>query len=447
MLGRARMLAAAAVAASVGLGCVGLTALPAGAAAKEDLTETRGVKLPGFYSAPVPTMPTANGALIRKEVLPLALNLPGINKAAPATATRLMYKSTDSNGKPVAVTGAYLEPDKKWVGPGPRPLVVLAPGTIGQGDQCSASYGLENPISFGGGGSASVGYEMIAMYRLLDKGVAVAVTDYMGMGTPNRLHTYVNRVDQGHAVLDVARVVRSLPENGLTAKSEVGLYGYSQGGGAVASAAELAADYAPEVPLKATYAGAPPADLSVVMKSIDGSELAGALGWSVNGFMQSDPALKPIIDKYTSPAGKKVLKDLTTMCVGDALLNFVNQKSSTWTTNKETVAEIAESEPVVKAFLAKQLIGRIKPTGVVRVVTGVNDNLVAHGQARTMAVSWCKLGGDVQYIPFKFDKTPSPLLNHFGPLLMDQGPAVDWLSAELAKPTTKSNCGTIESQP
>ncbi|MEU9455034.1 hypothetical protein AB0D85_40755, partial [Streptomyces sp. NPDC048277] len=31
----------------------------------------------------------------------------------------------DSNGQPVAVTGAYIEPTAAWQGDGPRPLVAL----------------------------------------------------------------------------------------------------------------------------------------------------------------------------------------------------------------------------------------------------------------------------------------------------------------------------------
>ena len=39
--------------------------------------------------------------------------------------------------------------------------------------------------------------------------VAVVVTDYIGLGTPGRPHTYMNRDDQAHAMLDAARVAAS----------------------------------------------------------------------------------------------------------------------------------------------------------------------------------------------------------------------------------------------
>jgi len=410
---------------------------------------SRGVTIPDFYTPPS-TLPSANGSLIRSEPLPLALSLPGIDSTLPGTATRIMYKSTDSNGNPVAVTGAYIDPALPWAGLGPRPLVVLAPGTMGQGDQCSTSLALQRGLIIGSADNQttiSIGYEVLAMYRLLAKGIAVVETDYVGLGTTDRLHTYVNRVDEGHAVLDAARAAKALPDTSIIAKSAVGLYGYSQGGGAVASAAELQASYAPDVRLKATYSGAPPADLAAVTAAIDGSELVGALAWAVNGFVQSEPELAPLLDNYLSDSGKAALKNLSTMCVGDAILGYLDQHSSAWTKTGQSLSDIIQSEPGLKAYLGQQLIGTKKPTGVVRVATGVSDNLVPHAQARTMAADWCKLGGAVVYAPVSLPDVGSPLLNHFGPLLTDQGTAVDWLGLRLAGVPAISTCAILPIQP
>ncbi|MFC4066586.1 lipase family protein [Actinoplanes subglobosus] len=415
------------------------TAIPAQAAT------SRGVTIPDFYTPPA-ALPAADGTLIRTEPLPLALSLPGISGTLPGRATRIMYKTTDSTGAPAAVTGAYLEPAASWKGKGARPLVVLAPGTMGQGDQCSTSLALQRGLILGvddGQTTVSIGYEVLAIYRLLAKGIAVVQTDYPGLGTTDRVHTYVNRVDSGHAVLDAARAARALPGTSITATSVVGLYGYSQGGGAVASAAELQATYAPDVKVTATYAGAPPADLAAVTEGIDGSELLGALGWSVNGFAQAEPGLQPLLDRYLSDSGRAALKDLSTMCVGDAIFGYAGRRSTAWTTNGKSLTDIIKAEPLLRTYIGKQLIGTRKPAGVVRVATGVFDDLVPHGQARTMAAAWCRLGGSVVYAPVTLPWTVSPLLNHFGPLLTDQGTAVDWLSDRLAGSTARSNCSVI----
>ncbi len=437
----ARILAAAVTAAA----CLGATAVPAAASTDTDAVISRGVTIPTFYSPPA-TLPAADGALVRSEPLPLALTLPGVDGPLPGTATRLMYKSTDSNGRPVAVTGAYIEPTAAWKGGTTRPLVAVAPGTMGQGDQCAASLGLEHPLRLNGQ-TLSVGYENLAVYRLLARGIAVVVTDYAGLGATDRLHTYVNRVDEAHAVLDAVRAARALRGTSVTADSPVALFGYSQGGGATAAAAELQATYAPDVTLSGTYSGAPPADLAEVTKAIDGSDLAGALGWSVNGFLQSDPALRPIADAHLNAKGRAALTDLSTMCVGDALFAYNSARSSAWTTDGRPLGDIIAAEPALRAFLDDQRIGTMRPAGPVRLATGTSDNLVPHAQSRQLAVDWCGKGADVTYKPVVLPDVGRSLLNHFAPLLTDQGQAISWLTDRLTGKPAPSNCSTLPSQP
>jgi hypothetical protein len=244
-------------------------------------------------------------------------------------------------------------------------------------------------------------------------------------------------------VLDAVRAARSLDGTSLTPASRVGLFGYSQGGGATASAAELQPSYAPEITLSGTYAGAPPADLVEVTKAIDGSELAGALGWSVNGFLESDPALKPIADAHLNAAGHAALKDLSTMCVGDAIFGYGGRHSTSWTTDGRTISDIIQSEPALTDFLDKQRIGTMKPASPVRLATGISDNLVPHAQARRLAVDWCAKGADITYKPVPELDLGSALINHFTPLLTDQGDAISWLTDRFdAKPAT-SNCAAL----
>ncbi|MEG3631450.1 lipase family protein [Streptomyces poriticola] len=424
---------------------VGAQAVPAAASDGTATEVSRGVEIPAFYTPPA-TLPAADGALVRTEPLRLALSLPGLDGPLPGRATRLMYKSTDANGGPVAVTGAYLEPAARWRGDGPRPLVAVAPGTMGQGDQCAASLGLERPLLFNGK-TVSVGYEDLVIHRLLARGIAVVVTDYAGLGTTDRLHTYVNRVDGAHAVLDAVRAARALEQASVTDASPVGLFGYSQGGGATAAAAELQPSYAPDVRLAGTYAGAPPADLTEVTKAIDGSDLAGALGWSLNGFLQTDPALRPVADRYLNQAGREALQDLSTMCVADALFSYRSTRSTDWTTTGQSVTEIIRSEPALQSFLDRQRIGDRKPASPVRVATGVADDLVPHAQSRRLAVDWCRKGARVTYDAVLVPSVGNGLLNHFAPLLADQGEALDWLTDRLTGKRAGSNCWTMPFQP
>ncbi|WP_436845920.1 lipase family protein [Streptomyces chartreusis] len=436
---------AATALATVACVCAGATTADATASADEPVV-SRGVDIPAFYTPPT-QLPAANGALIRQEPLPLGLSLPGLDgRPLPGTATRLMYKSTDSDGQAVAVTGAYIEPSAKWAGDGPRPLVAVASGTMGQGDQCAPSFALQHPLTVSGQ-TLSIAYDNLAIYRLLATGAAVVVTDYVGLGATDRLHTYVNRLDEGHAVLDAVRAARALPGTSLTPGSRVGLYGYSEGGGATASAAELQPTYAPDVPLAGTYAGAPPADLTATMKGIDGSALAAALGWAINGFVQAYPGMRDVAEANLNDVGRKALADTSTMCVGDAMLRYGFTRSSAWTTSGKSVAEIIAAEPSAQAILDAQRIGTLKPNGPVRVATGIQDDIVPHAQARQLAVDWCRKGGNVTYqavdLPDLGDKL---LTNHLAPLITDQQAAISWLTDRLQGKPTTSNCWTMPFQ-
>src|SRR5690606_31699637 len=125
------------------LGGAVLAAQGVSASSAEGDRVVRGITIPAFYTPPT-DLPAADGALIRSEPMRIGLSLPGLDgKTLPGTATRVMFKSTDMNGEPVAVTGAYIEPAAKWKGKGDRPLVVQAAGTMGQGDQCAPSLAVE----------------------------------------------------------------------------------------------------------------------------------------------------------------------------------------------------------------------------------------------------------------------------------------------------------------
>jgi hypothetical protein len=255
---RRRRLAALLAAVLIALTGLGLPAGPATPAAAQQ----------SFYTPPSPLPAGANGNVIRSERI----------NYSNATATRIMYLSRDVEDRPMAVTGTVIVPNTPWPGGGPRPIVGYAPLTSGMGDQCAVSHLLAGESW----GDFTSGAQTGFVNALLARGMAVAQTDYQGLGTPGD-HTYVMRLPQAHAVLDVIRAAQRLAGSGLPANGPVGIAGYSQGGGASAAAAELEPTYAPELNLVGAYVGAPTADQTVLARTMDGGFYAGFVAFAMIG--------------------------------------------------------------------------------------------------------------------------------------------------------------------
>lgn len=389
-----------------------------------------------FYATPA-SIPSTPGSLIKSAPMETLLNVWG-------KTTRIIYSSKNSQGQDVAVSGAYIEPWAKWNGPGVRPVVAFSSGTIGQGDQCAPSRLMTSTLGLAGG-SFAFNYETNAMNNLLAKGVAVVVTDYVGLGTDG-VHTYMNRVDQAHAVLDAARVANAVPGASVTRESKVATYGYSQGGGASGAAAELQPSYAPELKMAGAYVGAPPADLEATLTGIDGSSIVGAAGYFINGMAQSNLAVKNFVETQTNSAGKTTLATLAKQCIADSIFSYGFQKTSSWTNSGKSLTDLVAADPQLLAAVRQQRIGNLKPSVPVRVATGVADDVVPHAQAKQLAKDWCDKGVNVTYAPIPgVDLGQKVGTNHILPMSTDALTARDWVVARLTGQPVASNCSNISS--
>ncbi|MCR3722039.1 MULTISPECIES: lipase family protein [Prauserella salsuginis group] len=402
-----------------------------------------------FYLPPSPLPEGAPGTILRSERFPLALALPGVDGQVPANATRIMYRSADTHGTPTAVTGTYLEPTLPWNGPGPRPLIAVAPGTQGQGDQCAPSKGFAELVHYNPPLDGWFSYETSTAYSLLARGMAVVMTDYHGLGTP-AMHDYVNRLAEAHAVLDSIRAVEAL--TGITRSSAI--FGYSQGGGAAAAAAELQRSYAPELDVRGTYAGAPPADLRAAMASpavngavpgVIGGTAPGLLGYALNGFAADYPEVRPVIDAALNPAGKTMAADVADTCIAETVSRTMFRPVTLFTTGGRTPAEIVDSSPELTAVVDQQRIGRLTPNAPVLIAGSTNDDVVPYPQVRQLAADWCAHGATVQleqttWLP---PLLPSTGTGHILEFLAATASAHDWLAQRLAGKPAPSNCSAL----
>jgi hypothetical protein len=397
-----------------------------------------------FYIPPVPLPQGAPGTIIRAERSGLALSVPGPSGMVPATATRLMYLSSDTHDAPAAVMGTYLEPAQPWPGPGDRPLIAYGVGTQGQGDQCVPSKLLPQLAQLQPGG-VTVEYDVPAIYALLARGMAVVVTDYHDLGRPEG-HDYLNRKSQAYAMLDSARAALQLPGTSLTAHAPIMLYGYSQGGMASAGAAELQQSYAPDLNLHGAYIGGPVVDDEYFVGYNDGQAAIGpAFAWILNGIAADYPDTRPVLDAELNDTGKMILRDAAGQCSFPVALPTLYQHTSQWTTSGEPLTAVIDRSPALKAAFDEQRLGTLTPSVPIIISSGKNDESVPFVPIHDLAASWCGAGVPVDLVDNAEIPTLIPglavthVLAYFPSLTASQ----QWLTDRLANAPAPTNCTAL----
>ena len=326
-----------------------------------------------------------------------------------------------------------------WPGRGPRPLIVYGPGTQGQGDQCAPSRQFNQGLHWSPYLDLAVNYEGAFVNTMVNRGFAVLMTDYEGLGTIGVTHTYVNRLSQGHAMLDAARVARKLPNTSLTPDGPVAFWGYSQGGGAAASAAELAPAYAPELDVVGTYAGAPPADLAELIRYADGSALVGVIGYALNSVMQSYPEAEAKIRSVLTPRGEDFVNKTKDQCVAESIAKFMFRHLQPYFSHP--IDELM-ADPGFRGLFDLQRLGTLRPNAPVLINSNRYDPLVPWTAAVQLGWDWCAKGADVE---FRTNEEPPFLnklvINHALPMAVDGEPALQWIADRFNGVPSTPNCG------
>ncbi|MBM5825625.1 MAG: hypothetical protein FJ054_09760 [Cyanobacteria bacterium M_surface_10_m2_119] len=188
----------------------------------------------------------APGTLLSKEEIEASVN--------GARAWKVRYISKDVNGVLNEVSGLVIAPAATGKN---RKLLTWCHGTTGLGDAAcpSAQPGpaCNMNIYFDTPSSQQIDYGVPGLQDWINDGYVVCATDYQGLGTPGQHQYVVNRTQARDAVY-LARAARKMA---VGAGTKLGCAGWSQGGGAAASVAELdAADYG-ELQLVGTVAMSP----------------------------------------------------------------------------------------------------------------------------------------------------------------------------------------------
>jgi hypothetical protein len=371
-----------------------------------------------FYKPPSPLPDGAPGDVIRSRPAVFTVDPFGHSPYEGVKSWQVLYRSETADGRPTAVSGMILVPEKAWTGQGERPLVSYAVGTRGLGDACAPSYTLTQGLD----------YEELFIADALSRGWAVAVSDMEGLGTPGQ-HTYEVGGSQGKAVLNMARAAQRLPDAGLGG-SPVGLWGYSQGGTSSGWAAELAKTYAPELAIKGVFAGGVPADLHAVAKGLDGSPFVALMFMAAVGYDAAYPELD--LDKYLNDNGRELLDKAKDMC-----LVSVDGPLTVLQTAFKHISDYTTSDPLATPEWQRRLdankLGSTAPSAPVLQTQAVYDQIIPFEQADTLHKAWCAKGANVTWKTYT-------VAEHATGMLWSEPDAMTFLADRFAGKPVTGNC-------
>jgi acetyl esterase/lipase len=361
-----------------------------------------------FYQASPEEIAGPPGTLIRQE--------PMLGAPDGAAAYRVLYRSTNLEGGPIAVSGVVIVPS----GPAPeggRPIVAWAHPTTGIVPRCAPSL-------------AMFIFQQIAGSReMVERGYAITATDYPGLGTPGP-HPYLVGNSEARSVIDSVRVARQLP--GVGNANRYAVWGHSQGGQAALFTGLIAKSYAPELHLVGVAAAAPATDLATLMtddlNTSGGRNLTAMTVWSWARVFGAP------IDSVIAPTAMPAVDRLATECI-ESIYDILMRDRTSKPLAQEflTVANPAAVEPW-RSLLARNTPGPLPAAIPVFLAQGSTDGLVRPAVTRAYMQRLCRAGSRVSMLVM-------PNVNHGFAGRDSAGAAVGWMADRFAGRPAPSDCG------
>ncbi|WP_291313557.1 lipase family protein [Corynebacterium sp. UBA2622] len=374
---------------------------------------------PDFGASTWLTGVTPGTLLDATEVTPVGLR----TRLNPAVAHRITYATSETRNRCLTATGAVIRSRVPWAGRGPRPTVAFAPSTQGVAPRCDPSYsctvGLAvrtRPLD------AIAAYEQPVISLLIAAGADVVLTDYPRDPQEN-VQLYCDHASGARALADA---VRAAGELGVGTEN-LGLWGYSQGGGAIGAWLERP-EYTPELQPLAAVVGAPPADLAAVLAHVEGSLVGVVALYAVAGLVAwSDDIARELVT-HLSPEGIAAVSDAGRVCAIGAALGGRWARTEKWTSSGVRMTALLESLPHTGARLDEMDLGHRRPLAVpTRLWGALNDDVIPYRSVERLSRQW-GVSLQTRRLPRIPGRTGA---NHILPYFSHAPADVKWLIAKL----------------
>ena len=371
-------------------------------------SNSKAIAAPGFYDATPAQIAQPPGSLIRLSPIPL----PPFYRAK---AWRILYATRDFAGRPVAASGIVVASTVGVTANTKQTIVAWAHPTVGTSVNCAPSA-RKSPAGF-----------IAGLNELVAAGHIVVATDYPGLGTPGPLGYLVGN-GQAHAVLDSVRAASRVP--GLNASFDYGVYGFSQGGHAVAFVGLIAAQYMPEFRLKALAAIAPPTNLPALFSANVGS---------IEGKILMSYTMKSWAIKYGLNL-REVLSDsalitasaINAICVDDAQ-GAIDALKLQARFGPDMFVGNPLQHPDWRKVMIENTVSIFPLDVPMMLVQGGFDSIVRPEVTAQVYKDSCKSGANIKLLFLKDD-------THSGSQVDGIPPVVNWLNAVMAGKPSVSSC-------
>jgi acetyl esterase/lipase len=325
------------------------------------------------------------------------------------TVLRVLYHSESVEGDDIAVSGIIVVPDGDAPAEG-RDVLSWAHGTTGIADQCAPSL---DPNG--------AGIELVGPF--LERDMVFVATDYEGLGTPGR-HPYIAGVSEGRGTLDIVKAAVNLGDRTGASERTV-LWGHSQGGHAVLFANQIAADYAPELDVVGTVAGAPPSQLPLIAAALRDSPYRFYLGMTAAGWNAAYPDAD--LSLVLTPLGIDLLDQVDEACASDLGAAWSSYEYEELITNDPNDVEpwatlLVENDPGYEVGASPVLI-----------IHGESDEQIPVISSQLLVTRMCDIGQVVERLTY-------PGQSHAGVIGPSMPDMLEWIDARLAGEEAPSDC-------
>lgn len=333
----------------------------------------------------------------------------------------VLYRSTDLDGKPIAVSGTLAVPKGTPPADG-WPVISWTHGTTGMADICAPS---RNDADYPARGY--VGLMNESLNQWVKQGYAVAKTDYQGLGTPGP-HPYLIGEVEARGATDMVLAARQVHTQ---LSRDWMVMGHSQGGQAAIYTAYLGPLYAPDLNLVGAIAISPAAYLSTLIKYSQAHPETPASAYGAL-MLKSAAAVSPQVDltKLLSPLGQERARLVDERCVAQ----LTGPDAFGGLSNQQVMRADADPQAFNDVFATLGDSENLRPSVPLLVLQADNDQVVLKQFTDMMVARFKNLDLQVDYQSYHITDMGKAATTHQATVPMSLPDAMTWGKARLAPP-------------